>query len=360
MSIFRRRTGADLPADQSLAMIARTLRVLAIVASVGLILWLLNDLVLELFVVAMLSLLLRGLGELLAKIPRLPISLAVAIVTLGLVLLSGISVYYRGPHFIAELQDLYEKLSPAVASLEARYGSTSWGQYLISHLRTGAKGLEGPAVSVLGISFGLISTLVVVVLAATYIAAAPRRYLHGVVLMFPPETRAQVSRIMRDCGHALQWWMLGQAIDMLAVATISTVGLLILHVPLPYTLGTLAGLFTFVPYFGAWIGSVPAILMALTVNTQTAIWTVCLFLLCHLVEGYLLAPLVQRRTVDLPPAVTLLSMSIVGSFYGLAGVALATPIAAVALVVVQEAYIERARGPAENTDAPNNPRYSDR
>jgi predicted PurR-regulated permease PerM len=285
--------------------------------------------------------LLRGLAEGLARVTRMPEGLALAIVTIGLVVFAALGIYYRGPRFIFEMEALYQRLGPLITSLETRYGGTPWGHFAITHFTSGSVGIEKPAMSVLGTSFGMIGSFVVVVLATIYVAAMPGRYVRGVVSMFPPDTRGQAARVLHDCGRALQWWMLGQAIDMLAVAAISTTGLAILGVPLPYALGTLAGLLTFIPYFGAWFGSIPAILVALTVSGNTAIWTVLVFLLCHLVEGYVLAPLVQRRTVDLPPAVTLLSMSVVGAFYGPGGLALATPIAAVVLVAVRETYVER-------------------
>ncbi|MBW4025182.1 MAG: AI-2E family transporter [Proteobacteria bacterium] len=341
MTILPHRRLSVMPPDQALSAIADTLRLVTIVTGIVFVFWFLDGLVLELFVVALLSLLLRGLAEALARFTRIPVGLAVAIVTVGLVVVLGLGIYYRGPRFAAEMQALYQKLALLIASLQTRYGGTPWGHYIITHFRSGSGGIAKPAMSVLGTGFGLIGTFVVVLLAAIYIAATPSRYTRGAVLLFPPAARPQAARVLGDCGRALQWWMLGQAIDMIAVAVISTTGLLILGIPLPYALGTLAGLLAFIPYFGAWIGSIPAILVALTVNVHSASWTILVFLLCHLVEGYILAPIVQRRTVDLPPAVTLLSMSIVAAFYGVAGLALATPIAAVVLVAVQEAYVQR-------------------
>lgn len=347
MTLLSRRTGPDMPADSALTVIADTLRLVAIVAGIALALWLLDGLVLELFVVAMLGLLLRGLGEALARFTRVPVGIAVAIVTIVFFVLIGLGIYYRGPRFVSEMQALYKEVGPLLASLKARYGSTPWGHYIMSHFSNGSVSIERPAMNVLGSGFEVLATVIVVLLAAIYVAAAPGRYMRGAVLLFPPSGRAQAARVMLDCGRALQWWMLGQAIDMIAVAAISTAGLAILGIPLPYALGTLAGLLTFVPYFGAWMGSIPAVLVALTVSVNSAIWTVMVFLLCHIVEGYLLAPIVQRRTVDLPPAVTLLSMSVIGAFYGLAGLALATPIAAVLLVAVREGYVQRLESPPE-------------
>lgn len=327
--------------------IARTVRACAVLIGIAIALWVLNSLVLELFLVVLLALLLRGVAELLSRVSRLPVGAALAAIVLGLVLLVGIGLYYRGPRFAAELQSLFDHLVPEVRQLRQRYSGTEWGQFVQNHLMpksSGSASMRIPTLSVVDTTFGVLAEGVVVLLAAVYMAASPRLYVRGVVLLFPLPARDRVEAILHDCGTSLQWWMVGQSVSMLAVGIISTIGLLALGVPLPFTLGILAGLLTFIPYVGAWLGSIPAILMALTVGPFTALWTVGVFLLCHLVEGYLLAPLVQRRTADLAPALTLLAMGLVGSFYGVLGLILATPIAAATLVAVQEGYIASILG----------------
>ena len=66
--------------------------------------------------------------------------------------------------------------------------------------------------------------------------------------------------------------------------------------------------------------------------------TAIVFALCHLVEGYIVSPLVQDRMVRLPPALLILSMTFIGSLFGPMGVVLATPMAAAGLVLVSEFY----------------------
>jgi predicted PurR-regulated permease PerM len=144
---------------------------------------------------------------------------------------------------------------------------------------------------------------------------------------------------MRDIGMTLRLWSLGQLIDMCVVGVLTGIGLSLLKVPLALALAVLAGLFTFVPYFGAIAAAVPAVLVAFTMGWGVAMWVVAIFLACHGIEGYLVAPIVQRNTADLPPAVTILSMTILGALYGPLGVILGTPVAAAVLVAVREIYV---------------------
>ena len=322
--------------------LARTARACAVLAGMAILLWAVGSFALEIFLVVLLALLLRGLAQVLSRFSRLPAGASLAVVVLGLTLLIGGGLYYRGPRFGHEMQSLYDHLVPEIRQLRQRYAGTEWGQFVQRHLMPegqSSQTMRIPTLSVLGNTFGVLGESVVVLLAAIYIAASPRLYVRGVVLLFPLPARDRAETILQACGRTVQWWMVGQGVSMLAVGVISTIGLLVLGVPLPFAVGILAGLLTFIPYLGAWLGSVPAVLMALTVGLFTALWTVGVFLLCHIVEGYVLAPLVQRRTAELPPALTLLGMALIGSFYGVLGFILATPITAAALVAVQEGYI---------------------
>ncbi|WP_239479415.1 AI-2E family transporter [Lichenicola cladoniae] len=327
--------------------LSRTARACAVLSGIAMLFWVLGSFVLELFLVVLIALLLRGMAALLARVTRLPVGGSLAVVVGGLTLLAGVGLYYRGPRFAHEMQLLFDRLAPEILRLRQHYAATEWGQFLQQHLMPeGGSGaaMRIPAMAVLGSTFGVFGEAVVVVLAAIYMAVSPDLYVRGLVLLFPLPARSRVNTILRDCGASLQWWMVGQGVSMLAVGIISTVGLLILGVPLPFSLGLLAGMLTFIPYVGAWLGSVPAILMAMTVGPFTALWAAGVFLLCHIVEGYLLAPLVQRRTTEMAPALTLLAMAVVGSFYGILGLILATPITAAALVAVKEGYIASILG----------------
>ena len=61
-------------------------------------------------------------------------------------------------------------------------------------------------------------------------------------------------------------------------------------------------------------------------------------------EGYLLAPLIQRRAVDVPPVLTLAAVMLSGTLFGAMGVALATPLVAALKVAVARLYVEDRLG----------------
>ena len=92
------------------------------------------------------------------------------------------------------------------------------------------------------------------------------------------------------------------------------------------------------------IGAVPVLLTALASGPSMVAWALGVYALVQLVESYVLAPLVQRRMVDLQPAVTLAGQVLFGAVLGGSGVALAMPIMAAARVAVLRLYIQDRLG----------------
>ncbi len=97
---------------------------------------------------------------------------------------------------------------------------------------------------------------------------------------------------------------------MVIVATLVGAGLFLLGVPMAPTLALLAGLVNFVPYVGALAGAVPAIRRGLAQSPSLALWVALLFICVQTLEGNVIAPLIQRRTISLLPALTIVSQTI--------------------------------------------------
>jgi predicted PurR-regulated permease PerM len=304
--------------------------------------WLVSDLVLVVFLAILIAIMLRGVSDWLAHHTGLPRHAMLAVVAVGAAAaLLGLA-YYIGPRLVSEGETLASQLQSQVDHLRAAYGNTPWGKALLHALppeQGGQSHLASVAGTVATSTLGGLATAVVLIVTALYFAISPGLYVRGFLRLIPIPHRRRARHVLLDMGRTLKWWSLGQTIDMAVVGVLTGVGLLLLGVPLALALGVLAGLFTFVPYFGAIAAAVPAVLVALSLGWQTALWVALLFLGCHAIEGYVISPLVQRSTVDLPPAVTILSMTVLGTIFGPMGIVLGTPAAAALLVLVREVYV---------------------
>lgn len=137
---------------------------------------------------------------------------------------------------------------------------------------------------------------------------------------------------------------------MAIIGACTAVGLWALGVPLALTLALLAAALTFVPNFGPILAAVPAVLLGLLESPTKALYVVLLYVGVQTVESYVLTPLIQKRTVSAPPALTILAQVLLGVLVGGLGVVLATPLTAVALVLARELYVRdvlEAGGPPE-------------
>lgn len=137
---------------------------------------------------------------------------------------------------------------------------------------------------------------------------------------------------------------------MMVVGLLTALGLWLLGLPSALLLGLLTGLLTFVPTIGSTLAIVPPFLLGLSDSFITAIYVVIFYLAIQLVESYMITPLVQRQTVSLPPALTVTAQVLMGVLAGALGVAMATPLAAVILVLVRMLYIEDSLGDIPPSD----------
>ncbi|MBN8926028.1 MAG: AI-2E family transporter [Rhodospirillales bacterium 69-11] len=347
---------ADPAIGERLAAIERILRTTAIAAFLLLIAWLLRDVLLLGFAAVLLACLLHGVASFLHRRTGIGIDWTLAFVLVALAALFGGLIWWRGTDMISQAQQLTDRLSEQVARLWQMASNDAWGAGISGSVQRSIEsvtnGLPGLATGVVTSTLGIGGSLLVVGVTAICLAASPRVYVNGSLRLLPRGWRPRGHEVLRETGQALRHWCLGQFIDMLVVTLLIGTGLFLLGVPLALTLALIAGLFNFVPYIGALVGAVPAILVALAQSSTLAMWVAVLFLVVQTIEGNLIAPIVQKRTGTLPPALTIVSQTVLGTLFGVLGLILATPFMAMLLVAVRMIYVETVLEGAPKGDAP--------
>ncbi|MDD5233899.1 MAG: AI-2E family transporter [Syntrophales bacterium] len=201
-------------------------------------------------------------------------------------------------------------------------------------------------------TLGAAVTFAIILFLGLYMAFDPRLYIEGIVRLFPPDKREKALQVLGEAGRTLQWWLLGRFAAMLAVGVMITLGLWALGVPLALVLGIIAAILDFVPYIGPVLAFLPAFLIAILDSLNTAALVALLYFVVQSIESYLLSPIVQQKTVNIPPALTILSQVFLGIVAGALGVVLATPITAVMVVFVDRLYIEGVLERRRNPELP--------
>ncbi|SOD92764.1 AI-2E family transporter [Caenispirillum bisanense] len=203
-------------------------------------------------------------------------------------------------------------------------------------------GLMSRAMTVATTAFDLMAGLLIILFLGIYLAATPGVYRRGIVLLFPKERHAQINAALDEAGEGLWRWMLGQLVSMLTIAVLSTGLLLLLGVPMALALGIIAGLLEFIPILGPWLAAVPAVLVGLTVDVQTAGWVALAYFGIQQVESYVITPLAERWAVSLPPAVTVAAATAFTMLFGFVGLLFATPFVLALIVLVRCLYVRGA------------------
>ena len=280
------------------------------------------------------------------RLPRWAAVIVTALVLVGLLVLLGI---YSGPRLAEQAGVLRERIPSALESVRGWLAGRSWGEWLLS-LTDGS--MDDPSLSDVwspfaGVFVGVAAALAgagVVIALAFVLALDPGLYVEGVLHLVPHRRRERARELVDTLGQALRWWLLGRFASMTAVGLLTGIGLALLGVPSPTFLGVLAGLFSFIPYLGPLLSLLPALLVAFGERPELALWVAVLFGGVQVLEGNVLTPLIQKRSVSLPPVVLILAQVLMGSVFGLLGVLVATPLAVATIVVVQLLYVRDVIG----------------
>lgn len=330
---------------------SRALAVLAAVAVVGLLVWLLGalaDPLLLVFAGVLLAVFLRGTSGWLSRHTRLPAGWALAAVLVALAGLVALSAWLMAPSIAAQVDELTRRVPEAAGRLGDELEHYGWGRKLVSQvtdwdLPAPRRALAG-ATGLLSTSAGVVTSFVVFLFVGLFLAIDPSAYRRGVLRLVPIRKRERAAEILDEVGGVLGKWLLGKLFSMAVVGALTYGGLALLGIPLAPTLALLAALFTFIPYVGPLLALLPAVLLGWLQGPTQAGYVFALYMGIQLVESYVLTPVVQKHTVSLPPALTIVSQVVMGTLVGGLGIVLATPLAAALLVMVKRIYVQDVLG----------------
>ena len=262
---------------------------------------------------------------------------------LTIVLLSAIfflayTFYLTGSSLAAQAQ----AMRTIVEAQVARIGG--WMQQLgvtttpddFKSLATQAFSSIGRVTAAVGTVMGAITSGVMMLVLAIFIAVDPRLYERGVAWMLPMGSRVGFYNVIDKMGWTLRRLMFGRLIGM-AVEGVGTWLLLLAGgVPMAGLLGILTGLFAFLPNIGSIISGVLIVLVGFSAGFDAGLYAFGVYLVVQIVDGYLIVPMVAKRATDLAPALVLAAQILFGALFGIMGLFLADPIVAMIKVYLEE------------------------
>lgn len=323
--------------------IRRVLIALAL-AALFLLAWYLRSLLLMLFGAVVVATVFRALADRIGRISGWSEGICVALsIVLILGSIAGLTILF-GQQIAQQFEALRETLPIAWRSFEERIGDIGLGDQLgqvVEGLRQSSGSFANLSQALLSVG-NAVAEVLVVLFGGIFLAAQPRFYKTGAIKLVPRKQRGVVAEAMDESERALRLWLKGQLIAMVTVGTVTGLAMWLLGLPSALVLGLLAGLLEFVPFVGPIMAAVPAILLAMAVSPDLALWVVLVYVVVQQLEGYLLTPLVQQYAVELPSVVLLFSLVGLGMLFGTLGVLLAAPLTVVIYVLVKRLYVIEA------------------
>ncbi|MFC3124258.1 AI-2E family transporter [Pseudoroseomonas globiformis] len=325
-------------------MTRRTVSATAFAGLLLLLLWLVPDVPLLVFAATLLGVFLYG-GS--AQIRRLlPISngLGVGLFVLLLLLLTALFVLLAADPMAAQFSELWRQVPIAAGNLADRISQYSWGRQLLDSLQVEnlrlPSGGGSSAFSALNTTFGALANVVLVGFLALYFAIDPDLYRRGIVALFAPSLRPRAGELAHEAAVTLRNWLEAQMVSMAVVGLLTALGLWLVGVPLALVLGVISAVLTFIPTIGPVIAAVPGVLLGMAGGFNTAVAVIGVYIAVQSVESYLITPYVQKQKVNLPEAATIIALVAFGLLYGFLGMMLATPLAALGLMLIRRIYVE--------------------
>jgi predicted PurR-regulated permease PerM len=211
-------------------------------------------------------------------------------------------------------------------------------QALAANLMSGV----GTVTRAIGGIFGGLTTLLLITIIGIYLAFEPRIYERGVAWMLPKHRRSEFFETASQMGATMRRLMAGRLVGMLfeglfTYIMLAGVGPLIGigAVPMAALLAILTGLLAFIPNLGAIVSGVLMVLVGFSGGTDMGLYTIFVYFLVQNFDGYVVIPMIARKTVDLAPALVLSSQLIMGILFGVLGLFLADPMMAMIKVALE-------------------------
>ena len=302
---------------------------------------------------AFLDLLCRSFGQ----VWNGPRWLRLTIVALAIVALIAGFIAFAGLQLAEQAGVLRQTLDEQVqrlAQLLETFGITnivgSEGQGPLAGIAQQVVGSFSKLTQALGSAAGAVGSFLLIIVLGIYIAAEPRLYERGIEWLTPMQSRRTTGELIARLAETLRRWTLGRVIAMTFEWLFTTTALLIAGVPLAPLLGLISGLLAFIPNIGAFISGTLIVLVGFSAGTETGLFALGIYLALQFIEGNFITPMVERRVVDIAPAVTLGAQLLFGALFGLLGFALAVPIVAVAKVALEHRRASTASQARASTD----------
>ncbi len=216
---------------------------------------------------------------------------------------------------------IYDNLSKAAEFL------SKFSNLMLTNI---VEGIVGFAMVFFNIILGIIISIYMLMDKAS-LKSNMTQLIHAFV---PKEKTASLFEFLSDANSVFSHFLTGLIVEAIIIGILAFIGLSLLGVKYALVLGFIICLTNVIPYFGPFIGAVPAILTTLMYDPVKAVWVAIFIVVLQQIDGSVVGPKVMGNYIGLKPIWIILSISIGGGFGGLLGILLAIPLGAIAKILI--------------------------
>lgn len=280
--------------------------------------------------------------------------LSILIVTVstfgGTLLLVGLAI----PFLVDEITQFAESFPETTAAVTERASSWLEGMHnrgwidqnpdqlledLQSTLLSSAQTIMGTlldnVVTALGATVNVVITTFGVLFVAIYMLVDIPTFKNSYIRMWAPQYREDAVVLWETLGFSLSRYLGAQVVSMALQGFLIFAGLSFLNVPYAFVLGLVQAITAILPYIGAWIAFIPAFMVALTINWQTAVGVGILYLAMNQIEGNVITPNLQGSAVKVHPILVFIGVIGGSQMFGVIGAIMAVPAIAIFRVLFE-------------------------
>jgi predicted PurR-regulated permease PerM len=176
--------------------------------------------------------------------------------------------------------------------------------------------------------------LILIPVLAYYFVVDSRSLKKEFIFLVPRRRVREVLVLLRDTGEVMKSYIVGQVFLAVVAGLAVGFGLHWAGLNYPLAMGVVAAITRVIPVIGPLLGGIPIVLLAVAQSWHKGLWVLVFFTLLHLYESKILMPRVIGYRVKLHPAIIIIVLLVGSEFFGLIGMFLAAPIAAIVKILV--------------------------
>jgi predicted PurR-regulated permease PerM len=274
-------------------------------------------------------------------------AVAIAILILLVLGIATLLIALIVPPIVSDAAEFAHNFPDKITALQDRVRRIPFLEnFNLGGIQASVAAMLGGAVGLFrGVAGGIFGVFSAIILTVYFILDGKRAFEWG-LSMFPPRHRERLERTMHRGENRMRHWLVGQAMLMLILGSLSCIAFAILKLKYFVALALLAGLLNIIPIVGPVVAVTLASVVALVDSPPKVLGVLLFFALYQQLETGIITPRVMKLSVDLPPLAVIISLMIGGALAGVLGALVAVPTAALVAVVIDEYLVKKDKAGA--------------